>query len=599
MLHRSTLTIRHCGQHDHHRRLRPRRLRLCRPSPSAISSSRAGYRVTDPDPRPRAREGDLSRCPLPTSSRPTYYDPRRPVQASARLRRRHQPRGRAARRARNASFGTRTSSSRASSSTRAAVTGVRRLLHMSALSAAAPDRVRARTCARRAKPKRRAAHRVSTSRSSALRHLRTGGSFPQSVREAHAVFPPCCSSAEPHARFQPVLRRSTSPRCIRRRPSPDSTASARLYDVAGPKVYTLRELVTTSAAIVRYTAAHRGARPDACRICRRASMEWLPGDAADARQPRVDAGRQRLRRVLSLPLRHRADGARGDRARVSRASARRTAASTVPATRSDDAAVAAVRSTRVGGAVRDELLGLPVSDRDWVVVGATPERCSRRGFMPVGKDFPGVPASGDARGIRARAHRAQERPRLSRLRSSTPHPTSRSRRTCAARPHDQRDGARRGRRARSIRSAARTTCAPASCATSAPAFAEDPVRMLRVARFAARFGFASRAETLALMREMVDAGEVDALVPERVWQELARGLMEERPSRMFEVLRECGALARIAPELATAVRTNAEARRQRWTRSTTPQAQASRSKCAFAALARRSTLMQSRRSPSA
>jgi len=82
-----------------------------------------------------------------------------------------------------------------------------------------------------------------------------------------------------------------------------------------------------------------------------------------------------------------------------------------------------------------------------------------------------------------------------------------------------------------------------------PAFAEDPVRVLRVARFAARYGFRIAPETAALMRAMVKNGETDALVPERVWQEFARGLMEARPSRLFEVLRECGALARVAPEL--------------------------------------------------
>jgi len=81
------------------------------------------------------------------------------------------------------------------------------------------------------------------------------------------------------------------------------------------------------------------------------------------------------------------------------------------------------------------------------------------------------------------------------------------------------------------------------------AFAEDPVRILRVARFAARFGFAVAPETLALMRRMVEAGEADALVAERVWQEIARGLMEKSPSRMVAVLRECGALARILPEI--------------------------------------------------
>src|SRR2546421_627301 len=81
------------------------------------------------------------------------------------------------------------------------------------------------------------------------------------------------------------------------------------------------------------------------------------------------------------------------------------------------------------------------------------------------------------------------------------------------------------------------------------AFAEDPVRILRVARFAARFGFSVAPETMALMRQMVASGETDYLVPERVWQEFSKGLMEKEPERMFEVLRECGALARVLPEL--------------------------------------------------
>ena len=83
----------------------------------------------------------------------------------------------------------------------------------------------------------------------------------------------------------------------------------------------------------------------------------------------------------------------------------------------------------------------------------------------------------------------------------------------------------------------------------APAFSEDPVRVLRTARFSARFGFRVASETLALMSGMVRNGEIDALVPERVWQELARGLMESKPSRLFSVLRDCGALSRIAPEI--------------------------------------------------
>ncbi|MFD2365297.1 multifunctional CCA addition/repair protein [Pseudoduganella sp. GCM10020061] len=206
----------------------------------------------------------------------------------------------------------------------------------------------------------------------------------------------------------------------------------------------------------------------------------------------------------------------------------------------------------VGGAVRDALLGLPVKDRDHVVVGATPEQMVRLGYRPVGKDFPVF------------LHpRTQEEYALARTERKTApgyhgfvfhtEPTVtleddlvRRDLTVNAIAQDE-DGTLVdpfGGRADIERRVFRHVSG---------AFAEDPVRILRLARFAARFpDFTVAPETLALMRRMVDAGEVDALVAERVWQELARGLMEEKPSRMFEVLRDCGALARILPELDAA-----------------------------------------------
>ena len=153
-----------------------------------------------------------------------------------------------------------------------------------------------------------------------------------------------------------------------------------------------------------------------------------------------------------------------------------------------------VKIYRVGGSVRDELLGAPGADRDWVVVGATPEMLIASGYRPVGRDFPGVPASRDARGIRARAHRAQERARLPRLRVLRVARRDARAGPRAARPDDQRDGARRGRHAdRSLRR--RGDLRAGVLRHVSPAFAEDPLRVLRVARFAARFGFAVAPET--------------------------------------------------------------------------------------------------------
>jgi len=203
----------------------------------------------------------------------------------------------------------------------------------------------------------------------------------------------------------------------------------------------------------------------------------------------------------------------------------------------------------VGGAVRDELLGLPIQDRDFVVVGATPEAMVKLGYRPVGKDFPVFlhPDTHEeyalarterktAKGYKGfQVHAAPDvtlEQDLAR-RDLTINAIAKSSNGDIIDPfHGQRDI-----QAKVLRHVS-------------TAFAEDPVRILRLARFAARFTeFSVADDTMQLMHEMVGAGEVDALVPERVWQELAKGLMEAKPSRMFEVLRSCGALARIFPEL--------------------------------------------------
>jgi tRNA nucleotidyltransferase (CCA-adding enzyme) len=203
----------------------------------------------------------------------------------------------------------------------------------------------------------------------------------------------------------------------------------------------------------------------------------------------------------------------------------------------------------VGGAVRDELLGLPVQDHDYVVVGATPDRMIALGYVPVGKDFPVFlhPKTHEEYAL-ARTERKTAPGYKGFVFHTDPDVTLEQdlvRRdltiNAMAKAEDGEIidpfGGRRDIESRVFRHVS-------------DAFAEDPVRILRVARFAARFAdFTVAPETNALMQRMVLQGEVDALVPERVWQELARGLMETKPSRMFEVLRGCGALQRILPEL--------------------------------------------------
>jgi tRNA nucleotidyltransferase (CCA-adding enzyme) len=213
----------------------------------------------------------------------------------------------------------------------------------------------------------------------------------------------------------------------------------------------------------------------------------------------------------------------------------------------------------VGGAVRDALMGQSVNDRDWVVVGSTPEAMIAQGFVPVGKDFPVFlhPKSREEYAL-ARTERKTARGYKGFAVQAAPDVTL------------EEDLARRDLTVNAM-------AVPEALAHAAPsswtgqildpydgerdlknkvlrhvtnAFAEDPVRILRVARFAARFAdFTVADETMALMRQMAEDGEVDHLVPERVWQELAKGLMSNKPSRMFEVLRACDALRVLLPEL--------------------------------------------------
>jgi tRNA nucleotidyltransferase (CCA-adding enzyme) len=202
----------------------------------------------------------------------------------------------------------------------------------------------------------------------------------------------------------------------------------------------------------------------------------------------------------------------------------------------------------VGGAVRDELLGLPVKDRDYVVVGATPEDMVKQGYQPVGKDFPVFlhPQTHEEYAL-ARTERKTARGYKGFQVYASPEVTL------------EQDLARRDLTVNAIaKSNDGQLIDPYNGVADlqagilrhvSPAFVEDPVRILRVARFAARFGFRIADETLTLMRSMVENGEIDALVPERAWQELARGLMAQTPSRMLLALRECGALARILPEV--------------------------------------------------
>jgi tRNA nucleotidyltransferase (CCA-adding enzyme) len=203
----------------------------------------------------------------------------------------------------------------------------------------------------------------------------------------------------------------------------------------------------------------------------------------------------------------------------------------------------------VGGAVRDSLLGLPVKDKDYVVVGTTSKAMLDAGFKPVGKDFPVFlhPQSHEEYAL-ARTERKTAKGYRGFEVHAAPDVTI------------EEDLSRRDFTMNAIAQANDASLIDPYNGLAdikskiirhvSPAFMEDPVRILRAARFSARFtDFTIAEETKALMVKMVALGEVDALVPERVWQELSRGLMEAKPSRMFEVLRDCGALKVIMPEL--------------------------------------------------
>jgi tRNA nucleotidyltransferase (CCA-adding enzyme) len=207
-----------------------------------------------------------------------------------------------------------------------------------------------------------------------------------------------------------------------------------------------------------------------------------------------------------------------------------------------------VKIYAVGGAVRDELLGLPVTDRDHVVVGSTPEEMVRLGYKPVGKDFPVFlhPQTHEEYAL-ARTERKVARGYKGFQVHAAPDVTleqdlERRDLTINAMARDEA-----GRLVDPFGGAADLERGLLRHVSSA--FVEDPVRILRVARFAARFGFAVAPETMALMGSMVENGEADALVPERIWQEFSRGLMEGDPALMFPVLAQSGLLAKLLPEL--------------------------------------------------
>lgn len=216
----------------------------------------------------------------------------------------------------------------------------------------------------------------------------------------------------------------------------------------------------------------------------------------------------------------------------------------------DDPAVQGLQAYVVGGAVRDEMLGLPAGDRDWVVVGATPEEMSRRGFVPVGGDFPVF------------LHpRTKEEYALARTERKSGRGYQGFTFYTGADVTLEQDLLRRDLTVNAMaRTADGQLVDPLNGSADlrdrvfrhvGEAFAEDPVRILRLARFAARFGdFSVADETMALCRQMVQAGEADALVAERVWKEVARGLMAQKPSRMLDVLVQSEALPRVMPELA-------------------------------------------------
>ncbi len=206
---------------------------------------------------------------------------------------------------------------------------------------------------------------------------------------------------------------------------------------------------------------------------------------------------------------------------------------------------------KVGGAVRDRLLGRPVTEVDWVVVGSSAEEMQAKGFRPVGADFPVFlhPATGEEYAL-ARTERKSGRGYGGFTFYASPDVTleedlTRRDLTINAMAEDEQGqlidpyGGQSDLAARQLRHVS-------------PAFAEDPLRVLRVARFAARYadlGFSVASETQALMRQLAESGELQALTPERSWKEISRALMEPRPDVFVQVLHDCGALKELFPEI--------------------------------------------------
>lgn len=215
----------------------------------------------------------------------------------------------------------------------------------------------------------------------------------------------------------------------------------------------------------------------------------------------------------------------------------------------NDPALLGLQVYVVGGAVRDALLGLPAGDRDWVVVGATPQHMAERGFIPVGGDFP----------VFLHPHTKEEYA-LARTERKSGRGYKGFTFYTGADVTLEQDLGRRDLTMNAIAQAGDGRFIDPLGGIGdikarvlrhvGQAFIEDPVRLLRLARFAARFhDFSIAAETLALARQLVNDGEVDALVPERVWREVAKGLAADQPGRMFQVLECVGALNRVLPGL--------------------------------------------------
>src|SRR5258705_7787850 len=301
----------------------------------------------------------------------------------------------------------------------------------------------------------------------------------------------------------------------------------------------------------RAAPAHPVARPD---IVDDAGTHYgmAPGSADEPRQYPVDAQGQRVRLRVSRAIRVRTCGTRGRRAGIPfrHGGEKPVRLLSRPWREVSDKrdAIPAMKIYSVGGAVRDEVLGRPVADRDYVVVGATPEAMLAQGFRPVGRDFPVFlhPQTNEECAL-ARTERKSGHGYHGFTFHAAPDVTleadlARRDLTINAMARDADGvlidpyGGEADLRAGVLRHVS-------------AAFAEDPLRILRVARFAARLGFAVAPETEALMRAIVSAGELATLTPERVWQEFARALMEARPSRFFFELRRCGALALLLPEI--------------------------------------------------